>query len=89
MRTDGNMDAAVSYEPNSYGQWKEKPSAKEPPRHLDFHWKKPSLPKTRPIRHGMKDNETQFPTMVSCEEIRGTFLHKLKFLVIKLYKIVA
>ena len=31
MRTDGNMGAAVSYEPNSYGQWKEKPSAKEPP----------------------------------------------------------
>ena len=27
--------------------------------------------------------------MVSCEEIRGTFLCKLKFLVIKLYKIVA
>ena len=26
--------------------------------------------------------------MVSCEEIRGTFLCKLKFLVIKLYKIV-
>lgn len=31
MRTDGNMGAAVSYEPNSYGEWKEKPSAKEPP----------------------------------------------------------
>ena len=31
MRTDGNLGAAVSYEPNSYGEWKEKPSAKEPP----------------------------------------------------------
>ena len=31
MRTDGNMGGAVSYEPNSYGEWKEKPSAKEPP----------------------------------------------------------
>ena len=31
MRTDGNMGGATSYEPNSYGEWKDNPSLKEPP----------------------------------------------------------
>lgn len=31
MRTDGNQGRTLSYEPNSYGEWKDKPSAKEPP----------------------------------------------------------
>jgi len=31
MRTDGNQGSTLSYEPNSYGQWKDTPSAKEPP----------------------------------------------------------
>ena len=31
MRTDDNYGAAKGYEPNSYGEWKENPHAKEPP----------------------------------------------------------
>ena len=31
MRTDGNQGGTLSYEPNSYGEWKDTPSAKEPP----------------------------------------------------------
>lgn len=31
MRVDGNYGAAVSYEPNSFGEWAESPSLKEPP----------------------------------------------------------
>lgn len=30
MRTDGNKGAALAYEPNSYGEWKEQPEHKEP-----------------------------------------------------------
>ena len=31
MRTDGNYGATKGYEPNSYGEWKDNPSKKEPP----------------------------------------------------------
>ena len=31
MRTDGNYGATVAYEPNSFGEWKDDPSLKEPP----------------------------------------------------------
>lgn len=35
MRVDGNYGSAVSYEPNSFGQWKEQPEHKEPPLELE------------------------------------------------------
>lgn len=35
MRTDDNYGAAPAYEPNSFGEWRETPSAKEPPLPLD------------------------------------------------------
>lgn len=41
MRTDDNHGGAISYEPNSYGEWKEQPDFKEPPLELDGaadHW---------------------------------------------------
>lgn len=31
MRVDGNYGAAISYEPNSFGEWAESPERKEPP----------------------------------------------------------
>ena len=31
MRTDDNFGATVSYEPNSFGEWRDTPSKKEPP----------------------------------------------------------
>jgi catalase len=31
MRVDGNYGAAISYEPNSYGEWQEQPDFSEPP----------------------------------------------------------
>ena len=31
MRTDGNLGGTTSYEPNSYGEWEDSPSTKEPP----------------------------------------------------------
>lgn len=31
MRVDGNYGAAIGYEPNSYGEWKDNPALKEPP----------------------------------------------------------
>ncbi|MDE6069889.1 MAG: catalase [Alistipes sp.] len=31
MRTDGNFGAAPAYEPNSFGEWRDTPAAKEPP----------------------------------------------------------
>lgn len=31
MRTDGNYGATLSYEPNSFGEWQDTPSLKEPP----------------------------------------------------------
>ncbi|MDR0882217.1 MAG: catalase, partial [Candidatus Adiutrix sp.] len=31
MRVDGNYGAAISYQPNSYGQWAEQPEFREPP----------------------------------------------------------
>lgn len=31
MRVDGNYGSTLSYEPNSYGEWQEQPTAKEPP----------------------------------------------------------
>ena len=31
MRTYGNPEGTASYQPNSYGEWKETSSAKEPP----------------------------------------------------------
>lgn len=34
MRTDGNMGSTISYEPNSYGEWKDSPAKKEPPLKL-------------------------------------------------------
>ena len=34
MRTDGNHGSAVSYEPNSYGEWQDSPEMKEPPLKL-------------------------------------------------------
>lgn len=30
MRTDGNGGRTIAYEPNSYGEWRESPMAKEP-----------------------------------------------------------
>lgn len=35
MRVDGNYGSAISYEPNSFGQWKEQSEFKEPPLELD------------------------------------------------------
>ena len=35
MRTDGNYGATPSYEPNSYGEWRETPSVQEPPLQTD------------------------------------------------------
>lgn len=35
MRTDGNYGGTTSYEPNSYGEWKDSPDKKEPPYHTD------------------------------------------------------
>jgi catalase len=34
MRVDGNFGGTLGYEPNSYGEWQEQPSAKEPPLEL-------------------------------------------------------
>ena len=34
MRVDGNYGGTKHYEPNSYGEWQEQPSAKEPPLEL-------------------------------------------------------
>lgn len=34
-RVDGNAGATLNYEPNSFGEWKETPSAAEPPLALD------------------------------------------------------
>ena len=34
MRTDGNYGDTVAYEPNSFGEWHETPSLKEPPLEL-------------------------------------------------------
>jgi len=34
MRTDGNMGAAIAYEPNSEGMWSQQPEAAEPPLDL-------------------------------------------------------
>ncbi|VFR46019.1 Catalase [plant metagenome] len=34
-RVDGNQGRTLNYEPNSYGQWRETPSAAEPPLALD------------------------------------------------------
>lgn len=31
MRVDGNNGSTISYEPNSYGEWKDSPERKEPP----------------------------------------------------------
>ena len=31
MRTDDNAGRTIPYEPNSYGEWKDSPSLKEPP----------------------------------------------------------
>lgn len=31
MRTDGNLGDTISYEPNSFGEWKDSPGRKEPP----------------------------------------------------------
>ena len=31
MRTDDNGGCTIDYEPNSYGEWKDQPSLKEPP----------------------------------------------------------
>ena len=35
MRTDGNYGRTLSYEPNSFGEWRDSPAAKEPP--LEIH----------------------------------------------------
>lgn len=35
MRTDGNCGATISYEPNSFGEWQDTPSLKEPPMAVD------------------------------------------------------
>jgi catalase len=35
MRVDGNSGRALSYEPNSYGEWQEQPDSSEPPLALD------------------------------------------------------
>ena len=34
MRTDDNYGATVTYEPNSFGEWRDSPSLKEPPMEL-------------------------------------------------------
>jgi catalase len=34
MRTDGNKGGTLGYEPNSYGEWEEQPTYKEPPLSL-------------------------------------------------------
>ena len=31
MRTDGNAGSTISYEPNSFGEWRDSPHLKEPP----------------------------------------------------------
>lgn len=41
MRVDGNYGGAISYEPNSYGEWKDQPAFAEPPLALEgaaAHW---------------------------------------------------
>ena len=41
MRTDGNYGSTTSYEPNSFGQWKEQPDFSEPPLKITgdaAHW---------------------------------------------------
>ena len=41
MRVDGNHGGTLGYEPNSYGEWREQPQAKEPPLELSGaadHW---------------------------------------------------
>lgn len=41
MRTDGNLGSTLHYEPNSYGEWQEQPSYKEPPLNINGaadHW---------------------------------------------------
>lgn len=35
MRVDGNFGSAVSYAPNSYGEWEDSPELKEPPLEID------------------------------------------------------
>ncbi|WP_317131561.1 catalase-related domain-containing protein [Pedobacter hiemivivus] len=35
MRTDGNYGSNLSYEPNSFGEWKEQPEHKEPPLKIE------------------------------------------------------
>lgn len=35
MRFDNNKGSAVTYEPNSFGEWKEQPTFQEPPFPLD------------------------------------------------------
>ena len=35
MRTDSNYGSTLGYEPNSYGEWHDKPSLKEPPLRLE------------------------------------------------------
>ena len=34
MRTDDNCGRTIAYEPNSYGEWQDTPSRKEPPMEL-------------------------------------------------------
>ena len=41
MRVDGNFGGTLGYEPNSYGEWQDQPSTKEPPLELSGaadHW---------------------------------------------------
>ena len=41
MRVDGNHGSTLSYEPNSYGEWKQQPGFAEPPLSLEGaadHW---------------------------------------------------
>jgi catalase len=41
MRTDGNQGGRIGYEPNSYGEWREQPQAREPALALEGaadHW---------------------------------------------------
>ncbi len=41
MRVDGNQGSTLGYEPNSYGEWQEQPSFREPPLALEGasdHW---------------------------------------------------
>jgi catalase len=41
MRTDGNFGGAISYEPNSYGEWAEQSGYSEPPLEIEGaagHW---------------------------------------------------